>query len=157
MRIVAVGWPGPPAAQVLVARSLWRSHSAPAAWPPALCSEPPPSCCGEVGNLPPHIPPEKRGKWRCCLEIFPQIFFHGLDPAEDGAPNGAFVHALLAGDLPIALTENEVGIHPAALELRQGVDGVPEVEKGSLRSRSSWGLGSCSQAEYSIPSSQSRE
>lgn len=41
--------------------------------------------------------------------------------------DSAFVHALVPSNLPIALAENEVGIHPAALNLRQGVDGVPEV------------------------------
>ena len=80
-----------------------------------------------------------------------------FDPAEDGAPNGAFIHALLAGDLPIAFTENEVGIHPAALELRQGVERVPEPEKHFLAIQELLGAGSCWQAEYSIPSSQSRE
>lgn len=32
--------------------------------------------------------------------------------------NGAFIHALLAGNLPVAFTEDKMSIHPAALELR---------------------------------------
>ena len=51
-RIVAVGWPGPPAAQVLVARSLMEKSPRTRRPLPALCSEPPTFCCGEVDNLP---------------------------------------------------------------------------------------------------------
>lgn len=41
--------------------------------------------------------------------------------------DGAFIHAFSPSNLPIALAENEMGIHPAALDLRQGVEGVPQV------------------------------
>ena len=98
----------------------------------------PVSLCGEE---PPLIYHQKKGaKWRWQLEIFLQIFFHLLDTALHRVPDGALVHALLAGDLTVALSKDQVSVHPAALDLRQGIEGV-----------------SCRQAEYSIPSSQSRE
>lgn len=61
------------------------------------------------------------------LQIFSQIFLHGLNTTQDRAADYALIHALVPSNLPIALAENEVGIHPAALDLRQGVEGVPEV------------------------------
>ena len=47
----------------------------------------------------------------------------------DGIPDGALAHAFLPGNLPYALAEDQVGIHPAALDLRQGVKGVPEPDE----------------------------
>ena len=41
--------------------------------------------------------------------------------------DGAFIHAFSPSNLPIALAEDEMGVHPAALDLRQGVEGVPQV------------------------------
>ena len=74
-----------------------------------------------------HIPPEKTSKWRCCLQIFFQIFFHGLDTAQYGATDSTFIYAFLTGDFPVGLTLDQMGIHPAALDLRQGVESVPEM------------------------------
>src|SRR5699024_12090017 len=65
-------------------------------------------------------------------EIFLQIFFHALNPAFHGAADGALVHALLAGDLTVALSKDQVSVHPAALDLRQGIEGVPQPEEQLL-------------------------
>ena len=59
-------------------------------------------------------------------ENFFQIFFHVLQTAFDGLTDGTFVHTFRLGNFPIALAENDTGIHTAALDLRQGVEGVPE-------------------------------
>ena len=61
------------------------------------------------------------------LQIFSQIFFHGLNATQDRAADYTLIHALVPSNLPVTLAENEMGIHPAALNLRQGVEGVPEV------------------------------
>ena len=66
------------------------------------------------------------------LEIFLQIFFHALNPAFHGAADGALVHALLAGDLTVALSQDQMSVHPAALDLRQRVEGVPQPEEQLL-------------------------
>jgi len=59
--------------------------------------------------------------------IFSQIFFHGLNSAQNRMADGAFIHAFSPSNLPIALAEDEMGVHPAALDLRQGVEGIPQV------------------------------
>ena len=66
------------------------------------------------------------------LEIFLQIFFHALNPAFHGAADGALVYAILAGDLTIALSQDQMSVHAAALDFRQGVEGVPQPEKQLL-------------------------
>ena len=53
--------------------------------------------------------------------------FHGLNSAQNRMTDGAFIHAFSPSNLPIALAEDEMGVHPAALDLRQGVEGVPQV------------------------------
>ena len=63
------------------------------------------------------------------LEIFLQIFFHALNSAFHGAANGALVHTLLAGNLAVALAEDQMRLYPDALLLRQRVEGVPQVDK----------------------------
>ena len=90
------------------------------------------------------------------LEIFLQIFFHALNPTFHGAADGALVHALLAGDLTVALSKDQMSVHTTALDLRQRVEGVPQPEKQLLAIHELLGAGLV-QAEYSIPSSQSRE
>ena len=47
----------------------------------------------------------------------------------NGIPDGALAHTFLPGDLPKTFTEDQVGVHPAALDLRQGVKGVPEPDE----------------------------
>ena len=47
-------------------------------------------------------------------------------------PDGAFVYALLAGDLAVALSQDQMSVHSAALDLRQGVEGVPQPEEQLL-------------------------
>ncbi|OJT78889.1 hypothetical protein BM529_02010 [Clostridioides difficile] len=42
------------------------------------------------------------------------------------AADSALVHALLAGDLAVGLAEDQISVHPAALDFRQGVKGVPQ-------------------------------
>ena len=73
-RIVAVGWPGPPAALVLSARSRGGSHRAPAARLPALCSGPPLFSCGE-GKTSSHIPRTKNGQKEMAITDFLSSIF----------------------------------------------------------------------------------
>ena len=47
-------------------------------------------------------------------------------------PDGAFVYALLAGNLPEALAKDQMSLHPTALDFRQGVKGVPQPEEKFL-------------------------
>lgn len=63
------------------------------------------------------------------LMDFFQILSHICQPAENGAPHRAFVYALGLGDLPVGHAEDKVSIHPAALDLRQTVQRVPQKEK----------------------------
>ena len=70
----------------------------------------PVSLCEE--ELPLIYHQKKGGKWRWQLEIFLQIFFHLFDTALHRVPDGAFVHALLAGDLTVALSLNQMGVRP---------------------------------------------
>ncbi len=66
------------------------------------------------------------------LEIFLQIFFHALNPAFHGAADGALVHTLLAGNLAVALSKDQMSVHAATLDFRQGVEGVPQPEEQLL-------------------------
>ena len=59
------------------------------------------------------------------LEKFFQIFSHGCLAAFDGMADGALIHALLPGDLAVALAEDQMCLHPDALHLRQRIEGVP--------------------------------
>ena len=43
--------------------------------------------------------------------------------------NGALVHALLPGDLAVALAEDQMRLYPDALHLRQRVEGIPQVDE----------------------------
>ncbi len=63
------------------------------------------------------------------LEKFFQIFSHGRLAAFDGMANGALVHALLPGDLAVALAEDQMCLHPDTLHLRQRVEGVLKVDE----------------------------
>ena len=60
---------------------------------------------------------------------FFQIFFHSSHAALHRTPDNAFVHALFPGNLTVALAENQMRLHPAALHLRQRIEGVPEVDE----------------------------
>ena len=63
------------------------------------------------------------------LEKFFQIFSHGRLAAFDGMANGALVHALLPGDLAVALAEDQMRLYPDALHLWQRVEGIPQVDE----------------------------
>ena len=63
------------------------------------------------------------------LEKFLQIFSHGRLAAFDGMANGALVHALLPGNLAVALAEDQMRLHPDTLHLRQRVEGIPQVDE----------------------------
>lgn len=63
------------------------------------------------------------------LEKFFQIFSHGHLAAFDGMANGALVHALLPGDLAVALAEDQMRLYPDALHLWQRVEGIPQVDE----------------------------
>ena len=85
------------------------------------------------GRKPPLIYHQKKGaNGDGKSEIFSQIFFHTLNAAFHGAADGALVHALLTGDLAVALAEDQMSVHPAALGFWQGVEGVPEPEEQLL-------------------------
>ena len=91
--------------------SVERSHRAPAARLPALCSGPPPFRCGEV--------------------IFPSLitktFLHQFQVGR--LADGLLMHTLGLGNLFDAYAKNDMSVDPAALDLRQGVEGVPEPDK----------------------------
>lgn len=124
-RIVAVGWPGPFAALVLFARPSVGEVTA----------HPPPGspryARGRRYSVVERITPpliyqgQKTAKWRRQLQIFFQVFFHLRKTAQDGSPHSALVHAFGPSHLPVALSKNDAGIHPAALGFRQGVERVP--------------------------------
>ena len=61
------------------------------------------------------------------LQKFFQIFSHSRLAAFDRMANGALVHALLPGNLAVALAEDQMRLHPDTLHLRQRVEGVPKV------------------------------
>lgn len=67
--------------------------------------------------------------------------FHSFDAAFHRTTDVAFIHALLAGNLPIALAEDQVSVHPAALNFRQGVAGVPQPIENLLSIQESPGAG----------------
>ena len=96
----------------------------PARWPGA------PASSLRRGRKPPLIYHQKKEqKGDSKSEIFSQIFFHALDAAFHGAADSALVHALLLGNLAISLAEDQVSVHPAALDFLQGVESVPEPKK----------------------------
>src|SRR5699024_12458709 len=79
------------------------------------------------GRNPPLIYLQKKGrKGYSRSEIFSQIFLHVRNAAFHRAADSALVHALLAGDLAVGLAEDQISVHPAALDFRQGVKGVPQ-------------------------------
>ena len=85
------------------------------------------------GRKPPLIYHQKKGaNGDGKSDIFLQIFFHSLDAAFHGTTDGAFIHALLASNLAVALSKDQMSVHPAALDLRQGVEGVPQPEEQLL-------------------------
>ena len=55
------------------------------------------------------------------LEIFLQIFFHALNPAFHGAADGTLVHALLAGDLTVALSKDQMSYNKISRSLRREI------------------------------------
>ena len=62
------------------------------------------------------------------------------------------MYALGLGNFLDALSQNDVGVDPPALDLRQRIESVPQAAEPLLELQQFIG-----QAEYSIPSSQSRE
>lgn len=63
------------------------------------------------------------------LQKFFQIFSHSRLAAFDRMSDGTFVHALLPGNLAVALAEDQMRLHPDTLHLRQRVEGVPKVDE----------------------------
>ena len=116
-----MGWPGPPAALVFIARSPWREVTA---------------------HPPPGSPRYAQGRRRSVAErfIFPSLitktflhqfqvgkqqksksFFHAFQAPLDGLADGLLMHALGLGNLFDAYAKNDMSVDPAALDLRQGV------------------------------------
>ena len=123
-RIVAVGWPGPVAVLVLFARSSKEKVTA----------HPPPGspdyargrrCLSAERRISPFIN-------RDIFSSFPsgenekiKKFFHALKATLDRLADRLLMYALDLGNFLDALSENDVGINPAALDLRQRVECIP--------------------------------
>lgn len=65
-------------------------------------------CCGELKTTS-HIPRTKIGQMEPHSQNFFQIFFHSSHAALHRASDNTLVHALLPGDLAVALTEDTGG------------------------------------------------
>src|SRR5699024_3811502 len=59
----------------------------------------------------------------------PKIFLHALQTTVNRIPDRTFTHTFLPGYPPETLAEDQMGVHSAALDLRQGVEGVPELNE----------------------------
>ncbi len=55
-----------------------------------------------------------------------KYFFHALKAPFDGLPNRLLMYALGLGNFLDALSKNDVGVDPPALDLRQRIEGVPQ-------------------------------
>ena len=53
-------------------------------------------------------------------------FFHALKPTLDGLPDRLLMYALGLGNFLDALSKNDVGVDPPALDFRQRIEGVPQ-------------------------------
>src|SRR5699024_2172290 len=120
--------------------SVERSHRAPAARLPALCSGPPPFRCGEVyislsnnQDIFASIPSGEQQKSKS--------FFHTFQAPLDRLTDGLLMHTLGLGNLFDAFAKNDMSIYPAALDLRQGVEGVPKPDKPLLELQDFLGCG----------------
>lgn len=56
-------------------------------------------------------------------------FFHAFQAPLDRLADGLLMHTLGLGNLFDAYAKNDMSVDPAALDLRQGVEGVPEPDK----------------------------
>ena len=108
-----------PSCGVGVVRSFFqrKSHSAPAARLPGLCPGPPLFICGKK-NIPFHKPRHFfiNSKW--VKKKKSKNFFHAFKATLDRLANRLLMYALDLGNFLDALSENDVGINPAALDLR---------------------------------------
>ena len=67
------------------------------------------------------------------------------------------MYAFSLGNRFYAFAKNDVRVNPPALDFRQRVERVPQTDKELHPLQKFLGRGLMQQAEYSIPSSQSRE
>ena len=108
-----------PSCGVGVVRSFFqrKSHSAPAVRLLGLCPGPPLFICGKK-NIFFHKPRHFfiNSKWVKMKKS--KSFFHALKATLDRLADRLLVYALGLGNFLDALSENDVGINPAALDLR---------------------------------------
>ena len=136
-----MGWPGPPAALVFVARSPWREVTA---------------------HPPPGSPRYAQGRRRSVAErfIFPSLitktflhqfqvgkqqksksFFHAFQAPLDRLADGLLMHTISLSNRFDAYAKNDVSVDPAALDLRQGIERVPQPDKPLLEFQDFLGRG----------------
>lgn len=123
-RIVAVGWPGPVAVLVLFARSSKEKVTA----------HPPPGspdyargrrCLSAERRISPFINRDIFSSFPSGENEKSKSFFHALKATLDRLADRLLMYALDLGNFLDALSENDVGINPAALDLRQRVECIP--------------------------------
>ena len=111
--------------------SVERSHRAPAARLPALCSGPPPFRCGEV-IFPSLLTKTFLHQFQVGKQQKLKSFFHAFQAPLDRLADGLLMYPIGLGNLFDAYAKNDMSVDPAALDLRQGVEGVPEPDKQRL-------------------------
>lgn len=108
--------------------SVERSHRAPAAWLPALHSGPPPFRCGEV-IFPSLLTKTFLHQFQVGKQQKLKSFFHAFQAPLDRLADGLLMYPIGLGNLFDAYAKNDVSVNPAALDLRQGVEGVPQTDE----------------------------
>src|SRR5699024_9031881 len=107
---------------------------------PRVCSGPPPFRCGEVyislSNNQDIFTSISSGKTAKS-----KSFFHAFQAPPDRLADGLLMHTLGLGNLFDAFAKNDVSIDPAALDLRQGVEGVPQTDEPLLELQNFLGSG----------------
>lgn len=153
---MALGWPGPFTVLVLFAQSLLGNVTAPHRLASRTYSGLPLFPCVRKktsSHKPRHF--FINSKWVKIKKS--KSFFHAFKATLDRLANRLLMYALGLGNFLNRLAKNDMCsiLRPwiSGRELRA----FHRRRKVSIRSRSSCGVGSCRQAEYSIPSSQSRE
>ena len=108
-----------PSCGVGVVRSFFqrKSHSAPAVRLLGLCPGPPLFICGKK-NIFFHKPRHFFHHFQVGKMKKSKSFFHALKATLDRLADRLLVYALGLGNFLDALSENDVGINPAALDLR---------------------------------------
>ena len=108
--------------------SVERSHRAPAARLPALCSGPPPFRCGEV-IFPSLITKTFLHQFQVGKQQKSKSFFHAFQAPLDRLADGLLMYTIGLGNFFDAYAKNDMSVDPAALDLRQGIERVPEPDK----------------------------